>query len=296
MEMKEVAERIYLIKMPISAAQGVLSAYVIRGESGVLIDPGPASVVPGVLEGMKQLGVKELEYIIPTHIHLDHAGGMGKLAGIFPQARFVLHPAAVKHAVDPTRLIEGTKMAFGADFEKAWGAILPVPEGRITVPKDGEILSTRCGELKVIYAPGHAPHHIAILDERTGGLFCGEALGVPKSGAELFPLPSVAPPSFDIEVYLETMGKLCQLKPRTLFYAHDGVGREPEKLIPVAEENTRTFADIILRALKEGKSPEEIGSRLNEYILSRVQVGADEMDRTMTVDAYTGYFKKKGMV
>jgi glyoxylase-like metal-dependent hydrolase (beta-lactamase superfamily II) len=110
-----------------------------------------------------------------------------------------------KHAVDPTRLIESTKMAFGDDFEDFYGSILPVPEPQVETPGDGATISIDGRELQVIYAPGHAPHHIAIFDRKTKGLFSGEALGLPQPGAESSPFPVAAPPSFDIEVYLETM-------------------------------------------------------------------------------------------
>lgn len=292
---EEVAERTYRMETPVPGVNNIFSVYFIHEKEGVLIEPGPSSAIPSIQEGMKQLGIAGVSYIIPTHIHVDHAGAIGKLAEFFPQAKVVLHPQGVKHALDPSRLIQSTRMAFGDDFEIRFGPILPVPESQIKVLVDREVLSLDGRGLQVIYAPGHAPHHIAIFDQKTGGLFCGEALGVPRYGMESFPLPAAAPPNFDMEVYLETMGRLKGLRPRILFYSHNGVGKEADKLISSAEENTRVFGDIILKALEEGEEPETIEHRIQEHVSTHSGLRADELNMKMTIHGYTLYFKKKGL-
>jgi len=293
---EEVAEQTYRIEVPIPKVDTIFAVYLIHEAKGVVIEPGPAATVPSIQEGMKQLGMKELAYIIPTHIHIDHAGAIGSLARLFPHARVMLHPAGAKHAIDPSRLIESTKMAFGDDFENYYGPILPVPESQVMVPGDGETISIDDRELQIIYAPGHASHHMAIFDQKTRGLFCGEALGLPHTGAESSPLPAAAPPSFDIEVYLETMERLRELRPRILFYSHDGIGRNPEELISKAAENTKGFGDIILKALRNGETTEAIGDRVQEYISNHLGINAEGMDVGMTTRGFIFYFKKKGLV
>jgi len=293
---EEVAEQTYRIEVPIPKVDTIFAVYLIHEAKGVVIEPGPAATVPSIQEGMKQLGMKELAYIIPTHIHIDHAGAIGSLARLFPHARVMLHPAGAKHAIDPSRLIESTKMAFGDDFENYYGPILPVPESQVMVPGDGETISIDDRELQIIYAPGHASHHMAIFDQKTRGLFCGEALGLPHTGAESSPLPAAAPPSFDIEVYLETMERLRALHPRILFYSHDGIGKNPEELISKAAENTKGFGDIILKALRNGETTEAIGDRVQEYISNHLGINAEGMDVGMTTRGFIFYFKKKGLV
>lgn len=292
-DIEEVAERIYHLETSVPGAECPLSAYLIHEEKGVLIEPGPTTAIPLIQEGMKQLGMAEISYIIPTHVHIDHAGAVGKLAELFPQAKVVLHPQGVKHAVDPSRLIQSTRMAFGDDFEVRYGPILPVPESQVKVPVDGEMLSINGRELQVIYAPGHAPHQIAIFDKKTGGLFCGEALGFPRKGAESSPIPTASPPSFDMEAYLKTIKRLRELSPRVLFYSHDGVGREPDKLISRVEENTKIFSDIILKALREGETSEAIDYRIRGYISSHFGVNMEKVNTTMSVKGFILYFKKK---
>jgi glyoxylase-like metal-dependent hydrolase (beta-lactamase superfamily II) len=245
---------------------------------------------------MKQLGMEDLAYIIPTHIHMDHAGGIGTLAELFPGAKVLVHPRGVRHAVDPTRLINGTKMVFGDDFELRFGPIVPVQESQIVVPEDGEILPINGRELQIIYAPGHAPHHMVIFDHSLKGLFCGEALGFPSQGAEIFLLPAVAPPSFDQDLYLETIERLRQLEIQMLFYSHGGVELEPERLISMVAENTRIFGDMVLAGLKEGQALEAISRRIGDHFVSHYGLKVNETDVAVIVGGYAIYFNSKGLV
>jgi len=296
-ELKEVANGIYHFEASLPVMTSPFTVYLIKETQGVLIEPGPASLVPLIQEAMKQLGMKELAYIIPTHIHVDHAGGAGKLAELFPRAKVLVHPNGLKHAVDPSRLIESTKSVFGPDFEAGFGPILPVPESQIKVPQDGEVIKVGSRELQIIYAPGHAPHHIAIIDRSVNGIFCGEALGLPGEGGKHPPMPAVAPPSFDQELYIKSMEKLRKLGAKALFYSHGGVvGYDVDRLITQAEEFTRILGEIIIKALKEGGSNEEINRRVKERANRRFGTDLTEMDLALTVGGYDVYYRKKGLV
>jgi glyoxylase-like metal-dependent hydrolase (beta-lactamase superfamily II) len=297
LDLKEVADKIYRFETGLSVMTSMFTVYLIKESQGVVIEPGPAALVPRIQEAMKKLGMKDLAYIMPTHIHVDHAGGAGKLAQLFPMAKVLVHPAGVKHVVNPSRLIESTKTVFGEAFEAGFGAILPVPESQIKSVADGEIIKVDGRELQIIYAPGHAPHHIAIFDRSVKGIFCGEALGLPGGEGNRVLLPAVAPPSFDQEIYLETMEKLKKLNARILFYSHGGVvGHDADKLITQAEENTRILGDIILQALKQGGTTEDVTRRIKEYASKRFAMTLTDMDLALTVGAYEGYYKKKGLI
>jgi glyoxylase-like metal-dependent hydrolase (beta-lactamase superfamily II) len=297
LDVKEVADKIYRFETGLSVITSLFTVYLIKESVGVVIEPGPAALAPRIQEAMKKLGMKDLAYIIPTHIHVDHAGGAGKLARLFPEAKVLVHPSGVKHVVDPSRLIESTKTVFGADFESGFGPILPVPESQIKAVEDGEIIKVGGRELQIIYAPGHAPHHIAIFDRSVKGIFCGEALGLPGGEGNLTLLPAVAPPSFDQEIYLETMEKLRKLNARILFYAHGAVvGHDVDKLITQAEKNTRIIGDIILQALKQGGTTGDINSSVKERVNSRFSMNLTEMDLALTIGGYEVYYKKKGLL
>ena len=297
MKIEEVAESIYRLEVRIPGALSIFCVYLIDEGGGALIEPGPASVAPFIQEGMKRLGMKGLSYIIPTHIHLDHGGGSGKLAELFPQAKVVLHPRGVKHILDPSRLIEGTKIVYGDDFESIYGAILPIPESQIVVPEDGEILHINGRELQIVYAPGHAHHQIVIFDKRTGGLFCGEALGVPVPGRDGFALPGVSVQDFNPDQYLETIEKLKELAPRMLYYSHNGGVREPAQLIDSLAENTRLLRDVTFEGLESGETVEAIEKRIGELLpslLSRNRGAMSSLEETIL--GFATYYRRKGLL
>lgn len=292
-KLEPVAEDIYLLQEKVPGPAATFAVYFIR--DGAIIEPGPAVLVPEIQEAVAGLGMSNLTYIIPTHIHLDHAGGVGRLAELFPKTKIVVNKQGVRHLIEPSRLIEGTRMAFGNNFESVYGPILPVPESRLKVVEDGERLVVGSRELVIIYTPGHAPHHMSIFDTKTKGLFCGEALGL-IYGPGYPPLPAVAPPSFDMEVYLSDMERLRVLKPRLLFYSHGSVAREPQKLISAAMENTRLVGDFILKDLRKGERDEVVMSHVNDYLRDRFGAPLDEYELLSNVSGYIHYFRKKGLV
>jgi len=295
MNIAEVAEKTHRLEVLIPKTNWLTAVYFIDEGQGVMIEPGPAAAIPSIHDAMKQLGMKELAYIIPTHLHLDHAGAIGGLARLFPRAEVVLHPLAVRHAVDPSSWVKSTRMSFGDDFEVDYGAITPVPRSQVKVAAAGDIISVNDREFQLIYAPGHAPHQIAIFDQKTRGLFCGEALGLLLPGAELSPIPAASPPAFNLEIYLKTMEMLRELNPRILFYSHHGLGRKTEPLFSKVAENTKIYGDIVLDALNQGVIIEAIQRRIREYIYTHLGVIVEEVDRP-TLEGYISYFKKRGLV
>ena len=185
-------------------------------------------------------------------------------------------------------------MSYGNDFENTWGAIEPVPESKIKVVRDGEKISVNGRELMFFEAPGHAPHHITIFDTKSGGLFCGEALGLIYN-PDTQPLPAAPPPSFDLEVYINTMEKLRKLPLKFLFYAHGGMSQEPEKSISTVIENTRIVGEIILQTLKTS-TEEEAAPRIDSYIQQHFGVNLGKYSLMNNIGGYSGYFKKKGLL
>lgn len=293
-DIDEVAQGIYHLETNIPGVQTVFAVYFIKGSSAAIIEPGPATMVPTVQAAVKKLALTDLVYIIPTHIHLDHAGGLGNLVQIFPQVKAVVNPQGARHVVDPSRLIRSTRMSFGDDFENYYGSILPVPEARLKIVQDGERLTVGDRELMVIHTPGHAPHHISLFDTKTRGLFSGEALGLIYSpGAP--PLPAVTPPSFDPDAYRKDWQRLRELKPEMLFYSHGTVGKDPEKLIAAIIENAKKLSDAILHVLKQEKSEESVIHTMGEYVRKEFGATLAEYDLTSVVRAHIFYFKKMGL-
>ena len=265
--------------------------YLIDGPKGVLIEPGPAAAAPSIKQAMAQLGMKDLSYIIPTHIHVDHGGGAGALAKLFPNTKVVVHPRGAKHLVSPLRLVESTKLVWGDDFEKLLGPITPVPESQLKVAGDGETILLDDRELQIIHAAGHSPHHMVVLDRKLNGLFCGEALGLP-----VHQLPPVAPYSFEQDTYIDTIESLRSLQVDMLFYSHGGVEREPGRLMSRASENARVYGDMILEAAKRGHAPEEIMRMVGDDFHRRFGQRLAKGDLEIAIAGYIIYFKSKGML
>ena len=293
-EIEEIAEKIFRLDARLPGGSRVFSVYLIQEREGVCIHPGPACAAPFVEEGMRKLGMQKLSYIIPTHIHVDDGGGMGKLVELFPEAMVVVHQRGVRHVVDPSRLIQATRAVYGEAFETQYGPILPVPESQVKVPEDREVITINGRELQIVYAPGHAPHHIVIFDKRTKGLFCGQAVGLSGAAVNPFPLPSAAPPDFNLEDYLATLERVKSLKPQLLIYPHGEVARDPGKVISMLVDSTLLLGSLILKAMREGKTSEAVAQDVREHASEHLGLDLNDPGITMTVLGYINHFKKKG--
>lgn len=204
---------------------------------GLIIDPGPASTVDGVIAA---LGGEPPRAILLTHIHLDHAGGTGALLRRFPEARVYVHEVGAPHLVDPSRLLASAARLYGADrMDALWGEVLPVPANRITALVGGE----RVEGLDVIPAPGHAYHHVVYLDPSDGAAYVGDVAGVriPPSPLTLMPTP---PPEIDVEAWLGSIQALAERRPQLLRLTHFGELENAASQLEVAAESLRRAASM----------------------------------------------------
>ena len=296
----EVADNIYLIGHHYEDSLYAFQAFFIADEKPTLIEPGPSTFVPKILDGLKKLGYEasSLAYIIPTHLHADHCGGTGHLARYSSNARIIAHGNGAKHLIDPTLMVKATKETWREDYESTIGAVMPVPAEQIDVIYGGEIIPLGRRNLSVIPAPGHARHHICLYDANGGELFCGESLGLLLPGDEAMVLPIATPPIFELDAALDTIDRLRKLRPSTILFSHSGTSHHADRCIELAEENTKAWGDIVLQALQDGESPDEIKARLRA-IVAELQPGRVELF-SLFLDwatlGYTGYFYQKGMV
>ncbi|ALA71726.1 beta-lactamase [Geobacillus stearothermophilus 10] len=210
--------------------------YVLHEENLAIVETGPSPSVPHLLAGLKALHIDpgEIRYIIVTHIHLDHAGGVGLLLQHCPNAMVVVHPKGKRHLADPSRLIAGAKAVYGAQFESLFDPILPVPEERLIVKEDGETLELSAERTLVFYdTPGHANHHVSIYDSYSRGVFTGDTIGVfypqLQEAGLTFCLPSTSPNQFDPEAMKQSAARLEELRPERIYFGHFGMLDDPQE-------------------------------------------------------------------
>ena len=296
----EVADNIYEIK-PDDPGRGIpCSCYLVVDDQIALVETGASSQLPEILAGMAKLGydANSLSYVIPTHIHADHAGGVGHLVRYSSRPRVVVHEQGAAHLIDPLKLISGIMQIFGENFEDELGALLPVPEHRILVVHNDETVVLGERRLKILYSPGHSPHHICIFDSKSEGLFCGEALGV------YLPLDNVlmlatAPPIFELALAMDTIDRLQQLDPKILFFSQWGASRETHRLIELSREYTKSTGDSILQAIKAGDREDVIARRLQSPMMDSRYLKSRKMRHilgTFTIRSYMAYFRREGLV
>jgi glyoxylase-like metal-dependent hydrolase (beta-lactamase superfamily II) len=232
----------------------VTAGYLIEGPAPVLVETGSQSSVPVLLAALRSIGVgpEELAGVAVTHIHLDHAGGVGDVAKAFPSATVYVHEKGARHLADPTRLIDSASRVYGPLLDSLYGRLDPTPAERIHVLEDGEEIVVGPDRVLVaVDSPGHAKHHVGLHDSLSGVLFAGDAVGVklPDGGVLR---PSTPPPDFDLQLALESLGKFAARRPSGIALAHYGLLNDPDSLLAEADETLRQWAETAERAYRDG--------------------------------------------
>ena len=234
-----LGHEVFQIDTRMAGYEGITAGYLIRGDRPCLVETGTAPSAPVVRDAMAALGIGagDLATVVVTHIHLDHAGGAGDIAAMFPAAQIVVHQRGARHLADPSKLMAGARMVYGRALERLFGALAPVPAERIVALDDTGTVDLGGGRrLDSHYSPGHAKHHVGLIDSDTGDLYTGDAAGVylPDTGDVR---PATPPPDFDLETALASLRKFAALRPSRLMFSHYGpVGQVGETLDRSAEE------------------------------------------------------------
>lgn len=200
---------------------------VIEDGRVAFIDTGSNDVLPNALAALARLdlGVDAVDYVILTHIHLDHAGGAGTLMQAFPNARLVVHPRGARHMAEPAKLVAGVTAVYGADYvQRVYGEILPIPAERIIEAPEGTRLSLAGRELLCIDTPGHARHHICIVDQQAKAIFTGDMFGLSYRELDVdgrqFIFPTTTPTQFEPDEMRASIRRLVALAPDAMYLTH----------------------------------------------------------------------------
>jgi glyoxylase-like metal-dependent hydrolase (beta-lactamase superfamily II) len=276
-----VASGISYIDLNFCDSPKAIATGVYTSDAGVaLVDPGPGSCVDTLRgELMRQgIGIKDIQSILLTHIHLDHAGATGLLVKEHPTIKVFVHEKGAPHVIDPSKLVNSANQLWGAEgVARLWGPVLPVPEANLTVLRGGERISPVARPLDVQYTPGHASHHVSYFDAATGIAWVGDTAGL-RFGPTVFALPPTPPPDIDLEAWTESLAKIRAWKPEIVFITHFGPYRGAGDHLDRLEVSLRDVAEIARRAL-DCDEPDEarfahFKAAVEEYV-SRA-VGASE--------------------
>ena len=260
------ADGIQAVDTVMCGREQVTSAYLVEAREPALIETGPTTSVPAVLEGLSRLGIgsEDLAHIIVTHIHLDHAGGAGALAPHFPGATVWVHERGAPHLADPTKLMASATRVYGAQrLQELFGTVEPVPGDRLRSLSDQDAVSLGDRNITALYTPGHAGHHVCLADDRTGGVFVGDALGVFLPDVRIL-RPATPPPEFDLELAVKSIRKVAAREPPLLLFSHFGPAREVAHLCSLAVRRVEKWAAVVEEALRETDDPEDVVRILRE--------------------------------
>ncbi len=221
----------YLTDIRMFQQEGFGAIYLIDDEKKAIVETGTSHEVDRVLAAVRSFGLKpsEVDAIIVSHIHLDHAGGAGFLLESMPRAKVYVHERGYKHLADPARLVASAQAALGTEAE-SFGTMRPIPADRLVSVHDGLTLDLGRHELLFLDSPGHAPHELTILDRKNGCVYTGDAAGLYFPDDEIL-MPVAPAPAFDLEKNLQTFERLLTLEPRALLFSHYGPHTRPKEAI-----------------------------------------------------------------
>lgn len=265
------------------------AAYLVTdGKRAIIIDNNTAHSVPIILDALKAEGLspEQVDYLIVTHVHLDHAGGSSLLMRECPGATLLSHPRAVPHLVDPTKLVSSARQVYGdAQFEKLYGRIDPIAPERVRAMEDGEKLAWQGTELKFIYTRGHANHHFCILLSEGGkpqSIFTGDSFGLAYPDlqqAGLFIFPTTSPTDFDAEQARLSIDRIRESGAQVAYPTHFGPVRELDEAARQLREGI-DFSETLLNSAIQSAEPDD---KLDEFCEARMRAH------------YADLFKRRGM-
>ena len=270
----KISDRVYLLDTYALGQPSTVSAFLILGPKPTLVDCGYSSSYENVLSGLAEVGVmpSDVRYVVPTHVHLDHAGAAGRLLKEMPRAEVIAHERGVPHLIDPTRLIESSTKVFGKAIMDLYGTPEPIPAERITAVGDEASLDLGDGlSATLMYTPGHAPHQISIMLDKSKALLTADAVGIVYPGMKAL-IPTTPPPSFDPKQLIATVGAIRQTTPTELLVPHFGVRKDVEWVFDQTAQLVERWVETVRGLWKKGVSIDEASEVMEKEILEEAGV------------------------
>jgi glyoxylase-like metal-dependent hydrolase (beta-lactamase superfamily II) len=281
----EISDGVFLIDTLAAGIPGLVAGYLIKGERSALIDAGYPSSASSVLKELQVVGGKswQVDFLIPTHVHLDHAGAIGSLSEAMPKARVLVNEHGLKHLIDPCKLVETAAKLFGDKAMAIYGTPKPSPTERLEPVRELRTLDLGAGKkIKIFYTPGHAWHHMSVLLENQRLLITGDAVGLRHPGFT-FPIPATPPPGFDEEQYVNSLTEFMNVDPVGLLLPHFGSIRE--KVRAFLEENietTRRWTSMAAETVKAKEPPDQLFEAFIAEVTNRSGLAREEIPDHVT--------------
>jgi glyoxylase-like metal-dependent hydrolase (beta-lactamase superfamily II) len=277
---KPLGNDVYEIDTRMAGYTGITAGYLIASDRPCLIEPGTSGSAPVVREALTSLGVgpADLASVVVTHIHLDHAGGVGDMADLYPEAEIVVHEKGARHLTDPSRLMRSARMVYGDRLDTLFGELKPTDPVRIRAVEETGAIDLGGGRTLIShYSPGHARHHMGLVDSATGDLYVGDAVGVyiPET-ADL--RPGTPPPDFDLDTALKSLDMFRALGPQRLLFAHYGPVAEVADTLDRAAEELRLWVETVREAHDAGQDLDHAVAMVRERTRGRYRAYAPDAD------------------
>lgn len=272
------------------------SHLIIESGRAAFVDTGVNSSVPLLIDALQQqnLDVGDVDYVLLTHVHLDHAGGAGELMQALPNATCVVHRYGAPHMIDPTKLIAGTEAVYGVEqTREIYGTIVPIDERRVHVPEDGEWLSLNGRELQFLNTEGHARHHHVINDPQSKGVFTGDSFGVSYRELDTangeFIIPTSTPVQFDpVEAHI-SVDRIMGCEPEQLYLTHYSRVRNLDRLAEQMHAGIDAYVAIAEQHEHDENRSQTMRDSLFEYYVEQLeehgyQGGRDQAESVLSID------------
>jgi glyoxylase-like metal-dependent hydrolase (beta-lactamase superfamily II) len=260
----EVAPGITAIDTFYGGRERYTAAYLLDAREPALVETGPTTSHEHVVAGLDRLGIGtgDLAHIVVTHIHLDHAGGVGALSRRHPNARVWVHEAGARHLADPDRLVASATRIYGERaMANLFGSVDPVPAQRIQSLMDGDVVELGDRSLTAAATPGHAKHQVALVDSATGAVFTGDALGIHPPDLPVL-RPATPPPDYDLEQAVASIERIRSLSGELVLFSHFGPVRDVDRICDLAIGRFRAWTEAVRVAMEHTDELDEIARAL----------------------------------
>lgn len=254
------------------------SHLVVENGRAAFVDVGTNHSAPALMAALAARGLRpeDVDYVIVTHVHLDHAGGAGEMMRRLPRARLVVHPRGARHMIDPSKLMAGATAVYGEEtVRRCYGELVPVPQERVIEAPDGFTLELQGRPLLFLDTPGHARHHFCVWDAASRSMFTGDTFGLAyrefASQRGAFIIPTTTPVQFEPEALKASIARLLGFDPRAMLLTHYSRVTEIQRLGRDLETQVDALCALARAAHGQADRHERLKRGIEELWLGRAQ-------------------------